>query len=139
MKLYKNLSDKVNTTTQAVIDDHIWQLCFDWVSQSGPNRGIIAGVGIVLISHQKHVIPRAFTLTEPCSNNVAEYNALLIGMEIARELGAKNLEAYGNFQLIINQIYRQYEVRHEDLVPYHEAVIKTAREFANFYVEHRPF
>ena len=51
---------------------------------------------IVLVSPQNYVIPRAFSLTEPCSNIVAEYNALLIGMQLADEIGVKNLEAYGD-------------------------------------------
>jgi len=61
-------------------------------------------VGVVLISPQNYVIPRAFSLTELCSNNVAEYNALLIGMQIADDIGIKILEAYGNSNLIINQV-----------------------------------
>ena len=38
-------------------------------------------------------------LTESCSNNVAEYNALSIGMQIADEIGIKNLETYGDSKL----------------------------------------
>jgi len=39
-------------------------------------------------------------------------------MQIADEIGVKNLEAYGDSKLIVNQVRREYEVRHEDLVPY---------------------
>ena len=63
---------------------------------------IIAGVGVILISPQNYVIPNAFLLTEPCSNKVSEYNAFLIGMQLAKEIGVKNLEAYGDSKLIIN-------------------------------------
>ena len=63
------------------------------------------------------MIPRAFLLAEPCSNNVAEYNALLIGMQLAEEIGVKHLKAYSDLKLIVNQVRREYEVRHEDLVP----------------------
>ena len=86
--------------------------------ENGSLRKYLVGVGVVLVSPQNYVIPRAFSLTEPCSNNVAEYNALLIGMQIADEIGVKNLEAYSDSKLIINQIRGEYEVRHEDLVPY---------------------
>jgi len=61
-----------------------------------PERNIIAGVGVVLISLHNYVIPRVFSLTEPCSNNVSDYNTLLIGMQLAEEIGVKNLEAYGD-------------------------------------------
>ena len=47
------------------------------------------------------MILRTFSLTEPCSNNIAEYNALLIGMQLAEEIGVKNLEEYGDSKLIL--------------------------------------
>ena len=68
--------------------------------------------------------------------NVAEYNALLIGMQIADEIGVKNLEAYGDSKLIINQVRGEYKVRHEDLLPYHNATIYMAERFRNFYIDH---
>ena len=64
---------------------------------------------MVLVSPQNYVIPRAFSLTEPCSTNVAEYNALLIAMQIANEIGVKSLEAYGDSKLIVNLVCWEYE------------------------------
>ena len=84
---------------------------------------------MVLVSPQNYVIPRAISLTKPCSNNITEYNALLIGMHIADEIGVKNLEAYGDSKLIINQVREEYKVRHEDKVPYHNATIHMAERF----------
>ena len=103
---------------------------FDGVSRIGPKGKIIAGVGVVFISPQNHVLPRAFSLTESCSDNVAEYNALLIGLQLAHEMGVHYFEAYGGSKLIIYQVKGEYEVRHEDLVPYHRAVIKMANLMA---------
>jgi len=85
-----------------------------------------------------YAIPRAFSLAKPCSNNVAEYNALLIRMQIADEIGVKNLEAYGDSKLIVNQVCGEYEVRHEDLVPYYNATICMAERFRNFFIDHIP-
>ena len=56
------------------------------------------------------MIPFAFSLTKLCFNNVLEYNALLIGMQLAEEIGVKNLEAYGDSKLIVNQVRGEYEV-----------------------------
>jgi len=84
------------------------------------------------------MIPCAFSLTEMCSNNITEFNALLIEMQLAEEIGVKNLEAYGNSNLIVNQVRGEYEVRHEDLVPYHKATIDMAEKFKNFYIDHVP-
>ena len=102
----------------------------------GPRGNIIVGVWVVLVTPQNYVILHAFSLTEACSNNVVEYNALLIGMQIADKIGVKNLEAYGDSKLIINQVRGEYEVRHEDLVPYHNATIHMVEKFRNFYIDH---
>jgi len=59
-------------------------------------------------------------------------------MQIADEIGVKNLEAYGDLKLIINQVHEEYKVRHEDLVPYHKATIHMAQKFKNFYIDHVP-
>ena len=82
------------------------------------------------------MIPHAFSLTEPCSNNIAEYNAFLIRVQLAEEIGVKNLEAYGDSKLIVNQVRGEYEVQHEDLVSYHNATINIAEKFRSFYIDH---
>ena len=73
---------------------------------------------------------------EPCSNNVAEYNALLIGLQLAQQMGVWYFEAYGDSKLIINQVKGEYEVHHEDLIPYHHATIQLANMFDGFYICH---
>ena len=90
----------------------------------------------MFISPQNHALPRAFSLTESCSNNVAEYNTLLIGLQLAHKMGVRYLEAYGDSKLIVNQVKGEYEVRHEDLVPYHHAVIEMTSLFNGFYISH---
>ncbi|XP_020271882.1 uncharacterized protein LOC109847047 [Asparagus officinalis] len=62
----------------------VWQIFFDGASRVGTSGSIVAEVGVVLTSPHNHMLPQAFSLTEPCTNNVAEYNALLIGLELAK-------------------------------------------------------
>jgi len=59
-------------------------------------------------------------------------------MQIADDIGVKNLEAYGDSKLIVNQVRGEYEVRHEDLVPDHNAIVYMAERFRNFYIDHVP-
>ena len=47
-------------------------------------------------------------------------------MQIVDEIGVKNLKAYGDSKLIINQVHREDEVKHEDLVSYYNATIYMA-------------
>jgi len=57
-------------------------------------------------------------------------------MQIVDEIGVKNLEAYEDSKLIVNQVREDYEVRHENLVPYHNTTIHMVEKFRNFYIDH---
>src|SRR5256886_3233891 len=124
-RLYEDFPDESAEVhlAQTTLEDQVWQMFSDGASRVNPCGDLAAGVGIVLVSPHHHVIPRAFTLTKPCSNNVAEYNALLIGMKIAHGLGIKNLEAYGDCQ-----VQCLYAVRKPDLIPYYEATMRLAQK-----------
>jgi len=67
---------------------------------------------------------------------VAEYNALVIGLQLAQEVGIQYLEAFGDSALIVNEVKGEFEVCHEDLIPYHEAAIKLANSFEGFYISY---
>ena len=54
-----------------------WKLFFD-----GAARKDGAGAGVILVTPKEKVLPYAFTLVENCSNNVAEYQALAMGLEM---------------------------------------------------------
>src|SRR5438045_9782497 len=137
-RLYEDIPDESAEVhlAQTTLEDQVWQMFFDGASRVNPSGDLAAGVGIVLVSPHHHLIMRAFTLTKPCSNNVPEYNALLISMKIAHGLGIKNLKAYGDSQLIVCQVQGLYAVRKPDLIPYYEATMRLAQKFKNFYVEH---
>ena len=57
-------------------------------------------------------------------------------MQLAEEIGIEHLEAYGNLKLFINQIRREYKVRHKNLVSYHNATVNMVEKFQNFYIDH---
>jgi len=91
-----------------------WEMHFD-----GATRRYGAVAGVVFVSLEKHILPYSFVLTQLCSNNVAKYQALNLGLKMAIEMGIKDLNIYGDSQLVINQLLEEYEVKKEDLVPYH--------------------
>lgn len=45
------------------------------------------------------------------TNNVAEYEALAIGLDLARKVGIKNLKAFVESQLVARQLQRDYKAR----------------------------
>lgn len=75
---------------------------FDSTVKMGPKGKLITKAGVVFISPENYTLPYANSLTESCSNNVIEYNVLIIGLQIAGEMGVKYLEAYSETKLIIN-------------------------------------
>ncbi|KAA0057497.1 malonyl CoA-acyl carrier protein transacylase [Cucumis melo var. makuwa] len=75
-------------------------------------------VGAFMVHLIAKVDPINFVLAELCSNNVAEYQALIIGLQMALEIEVLFIEIYGDSKLIINQLSLQYDEKHEDLKPY---------------------
>ncbi|KAI5342013.1 hypothetical protein L3X38_009888 [Prunus dulcis] len=68
-----------------------WMMFFD-----GSARKDGAGAGVVFVSPERHVLPYSFSLSELCSNNVAEYQALIMGLQMAVEMKISSLEVYGD-------------------------------------------
>ena len=64
------------------------------------------------------MLPFSFVLSEPCSNNVAEYQALIASLQMALDMKILYLEVYGNSKLVINQLLTHYEVKHEGFIHY---------------------
>jgi len=94
-KLRKDIPDEI-FESNIISEDEVWRIFFDGVSRTGPKGKIIAGVRVVFISPQNYVLSRAFSLTKSCSNNVAEYEALFIGLQLAHEMGVRYLETYSD-------------------------------------------
>ncbi|KAM1030458.1 hypothetical protein TB1_033670 [Malus domestica] len=90
------------------------------------------------MSPQRQILPYSFQLNELCSNNVAEYQALIIGLQMAINMEIPALEIYGHSKLIINQLLTEYEVRKDDLVPYFRLATQLLRRFEALTLEHVP-
>jgi len=72
------------------------------------------------------------------TNNQAEYQALIKGLELLREVHADAVEAFGDSMLVINQLAGSYECRSEVLIMYHERSMLLLKEFNDFQLEHVP-
>ncbi|XP_020421404.1 uncharacterized protein LOC109949711 [Prunus persica] len=110
-----------------------WMIFFD-----GSARKDGAGVGVVFVSRERHVLPYLFSLSELCSNNVAEYQALIMGLQMAVEMKISSLEVYGDSMLVINQLLTHYDVRKDDLIPYHQLATQLLERFDFVTLEHVP-
>jgi ribonuclease HI len=72
------------------------------------------------------------------SNNVAEYRALLLGLERARELGATDVEVVGDSELIAKQVQGVYKVKHEAMRPLHAEAMAALRGFGSWSIRTVP-
>jgi len=85
----------------AQVQSELWMMYFD-----GSLMKTGAGAGLLFISplgvHMRYVIRIHFS----ASNNVAEYEALVNGLKIAIELGARRLNVRGDSQLVIDQVMK---------------------------------
>ena len=97
-----------------------------------------AGAGVVFVSPQRQILLYSFSLSELYSNNVTEYQALIIGLQMAIEMGILQLEIFRDSKLVINQMLEQYDVKKEDLVPYCKYAKKLLTNFEAITLEHIP-
>jgi ribonuclease HI len=99
-------------------EDQVWRMNFDGaVCREG------AGAG-VWINHPKGDSKLcSYKLVFECTNNMAEYEALILGLKVLKELGAKRIAIHGDSELIINQIKGIYQAKHPRLRAYRNLVL----------------
>ena len=72
------------------------------------------------------------------TNNVAEYRGLLLGLELARKLGASEVEVINDSELVARQIGGEYKVKHAGLQPLFIEAMRALREFDGWSVRNVP-
>ena len=97
-----------------------------------------AAAACVLVSPQGEVLGEHAQLLGPTTNNVAEYRALLLGLQHARELGASEVEVIGDSELIARQIQGAYRVKHEAMKPLHQAAVAALAGFGRWSIRTVP-
>ena len=81
------------------------------------------GIGVLLISPHGDHIPRSFRLAfsdrHPATNNIVEYEACILGLETVLELEIRQMEVFGDSNLVLRQIQGEWKIRDMKLRPYH--------------------
>jgi ribonuclease HI len=72
------------------------------------------------------------------TNNVAEYRALLLGLSLARSLGAREVEVVNDSELVARQIGGQYKVKNPGLRPLWQEAMDALRSFDRWSVKNVP-
>jgi hypothetical protein len=107
------------------VENEIWNMNFDGVVSKD-------GVGVdVWITPPPEVGTKmcSYKLTFECTNMV-EYAALILGLKVLKELGAKRIATHEDSELIINQVKGIYQSKHPKLRAYKNLALDLLEEFS---------
>jgi ribonuclease HI len=88
-----------------------------------------AGIAAVATGPDGAVLGEESAFIGETTNNVAEYRALLLGLELARRLQAREVDVACDSELVTRQIGGQYKVKHAGLRPLYREAIEALRGF----------
>ena len=97
-----------------------------------------AGAGAILKTRTGEVLAEVSGFLGHTTNNVAEYRALLLGLERALALGVRRLEVRADSELLIRQLRGEYRVRDEKLKPLYEEAKSLLARFQAARLLHVP-
>lgn len=103
-----------------------------YVDGSSNSEG--SGVGIVIISPERAIFEYALCFEFSTINNKAEYEAIIMSLEAAKELEEWDLKVYSDSQLVIGYIKEDNEARRENMVNYLQKVEELIRAFDSFEI-----
>jgi ribonuclease HI len=97
-----------------------------------------AAAACVITSPEGVLLGEHAQLLGTATNNVAEYRALLLGLQRARELGASEIDVVGDSELIAKQVMGLFKVKHEAMKPLHREAMAALGEFERWSIRTVP-
>ncbi|XP_017985251.1 PREDICTED: uncharacterized protein LOC108663871 [Theobroma cacao] len=110
-----------------------WRMYFD-----GASNALGHGIEVVLISPYGKYYPATARLNFNYTNNMAEYEALVMGLQVAIDMKVNTIEVYRDSALVICQMRGKWETRDSKLVPYQKLVIELSKQFKKISFNHLP-
>jgi ribonuclease HI len=97
-----------------------------------------AAIGVVVSSETGEVLDEVAERIGPATNNVAEYRAVLRGLELVRELGADEVAIVNDSELVARQLTGAYKVKHPAMKPLYEQAMGALRQFGRWEIRSVP-
>ena len=97
-----------------------------------------AGIGVVITDPEAGELARANDYIGEATNNEAEYEALLLGLDRARALGLREVEIVNDSQLVERQVRGEYRVKKAELRVLRERVIEALKAFDHWSIRSVP-
>jgi ribonuclease HI len=123
--------DDTHTLDISYLTVTLWTLYFDG---SVCNEG--QGIGIVLVSPSNVFFDFSSRLKTYCTNYQAEYGTLLFGLELLNCVGVKHVKAFGDSQLVVQQVLEEYQCFDGTLNSYLEKCWGIIHSFNEFRIRH---
>jgi ribonuclease HI len=108
----------------------LWKLFFD-----GSTYREGQGIGIVLISPRGAIFEQSVRLEYFCTNNQAEYEAIILGLQILSSMNMKHVKAFGDTLLVMQQIAGAFQCLDESLNAYLDKCLEIITLFDDFTVQ----
>ncbi|XP_058765523.1 uncharacterized protein LOC131639017 [Vicia villosa] len=127
------IAEMTSITNPPALTENKWTIYVDGASSSSGS-----GAGIILENDEGLIIEVSLVLSFNTSNNQAEYEALLAGLKLAEDVGAREVKIYTDSQLVASQISGDYQAKNDVLAEYLTLVKDKMKKFAKAEVEHIP-
>lgn len=95
-----------------------------------------AGIGVRLLTADGVLVDELSDVIGDATNNVAEYEALLAGLELALDRGVERLTVFLDSELVVKQLSGEYKVRSPDLKALHAEAVRRLQSFREAEVKH---
>ena len=97
-----------------------------------------AAIGVVASAPDGEVVAEIAERIGVATNNVAEYRALLRGLRLAAQLGAREIEVINDSELVAHQLNGRYKVKHPSMRPLYEQAKAALRDFEHVRIRSVP-
>ncbi len=97
-----------------------------------------SGIGVLIFDGKGEKIMQDYSYLGECTNNEAEYRALLLALDHAYEITHGKVECFADSELMIRQLNGQYAVKSEKLAVFHGEVKRRAQRFESIRFTHVP-
>ena len=97
-----------------------------------------AAIGIMISDEQGEIIQDHKETIGETTNNVAEYTAVIVGLELAQKLGAQDIDYYVDSELVAKQISGEYRVKTPHILVLYKEVKERMKNFKKIKFHHVP-
>jgi len=111
----------------------LFEIRVDGASRGNPGE---AGAGAVIRDAQGKIVRELRKYLGVVTNNVAEYQALVMALSEARSMGIRDVEVFADSELMVKQLNRVYKVKSEDLRPLFEKAAALLKGFRSSKIVH---